>query len=301
MTLESGQAEERTPHQKDDLVADLRRIGVEPGGVLLVQSSLSKVGPVDGGVRTVVEALLDVVGRGNGTLVAYTGTPENSLSSPAHHQRTRRLRGAGLRRFLRRMPPFDPLRTRCSPSMGQLSEAIRTARGAIRSTHPQTSFAAIGPLASHIVGTHPLESHLGESSPLGRLYELDAKVLLVGLPSSKFTPYHLAEYGVDQPPRCFYATKVPGPAPGTRRWQVFQGVDLDDRVFPELGAAVQEKVTFDTGVLGDADCFLVPLVPAVDAAANWMTERQNARLRSGSPPERSRRLGRGCAPASLLR
>jgi aminoglycoside 3-N-acetyltransferase len=285
--------------KRTDLVGDLRRLGVQQGGVLLVQGSLRAVGRAGGGARAVVDALREALGP-EGTLVAYTGTPENSLSSRTHRDETAGLDAAGLRAFLRGMPPFDPERTPCVRSMGRLAEEIRTTPGAIRSAHPQASFAAVGPLASRIVGSHPLESHLGDLSPLGRLYEEDAEILMVGLPSWKFTPYHLAEYRVADPPMCHYAAVLPGPAPGSRRWTVFQGVDLDDRRFPELGAAVQQKVTFGEGRLGDAACFLVPIVPAVDAAADLMAEHRNGPVLPGAARHRSRRMDRGFTPAALL-
>jgi aminoglycoside 3-N-acetyltransferase len=288
-----------TVGQRADLVGDLRRLGVREGGVLLVQSSLRAVGRVPGGARTVVHALREALGP-QGTLVAYTGTPENSLSSQTHRNATAGLDAAGLRAFLRAMPPFEPERTPCVRSMGRLAEEIRTTPGAIRSAHPQASFAAIGPLASRIVGSHPLESHLGDLSPLGRLYDEDAEVLMLGLPSWKFTPYHLAEYRVADPPVCHYAAVVPGPAAGSRRWIVFQGVDLDDRPFPELGAAVRQKVAFGEGRVGDAACLLVPIVPAVDVAADLMTEARKERLLPESAQRRSRRMDRGFTPAELL-
>ena len=40
------------------LVADLRRLGLKSGMDVMVHSSLSKVGPVEGGAETVVDALL---------------------------------------------------------------------------------------------------------------------------------------------------------------------------------------------------------------------------------------------------
>ncbi len=259
----------RDKYDEEDLVADLRRLGVEPSGVLLVQSSLRSVGPVVGGAETVVRALRRVLGP-DGTLVAYTATPENSVSSPLYRAATAGLDPAGVERFRGRMPAFDPLETPCSPTMGRLAETVRTTPGALRSSHPQTSFAALGPEAARIVGSHPLESHLDDASPLGRLYEANATALLVGIPGSLCTPYHLADCRVPDPPRRRYECVVRG-ADGGRRWVSFQGVDLNDRHFPELGAAVRERVVFGEGRLGDARCCLVPVVPAVDAATSWLT------------------------------
>ncbi|MHA6760806.1 AAC(3) family N-acetyltransferase [Streptacidiphilus sp. PAMC 29251] len=255
-----------------DLVEDLVRSRVRRGGVLLVQSSLRSVGPVDGGAGTVVRALRRVLGP-EGTLVAYTATPENSLSSPLYLAATAGLDPEEARGFRARMPAFDPARTPCSPTVGRLAEEVRTTPGALRSAHPQTSFAAIGPEARWIVEQHRLESHLGEDSPLARLYKLDASVLLVGIQDWLFTPYHLADCRVQDPPRRRYSCVLPGVG-GEPRWVDFEGVDLDDLHFPELGAAVRERVAFGEGRLGDARSYLVPLVPAVDAATEWLARRR---------------------------
>ena len=253
---------------EDDLLADLVRSGVRRGGVLLVQSSLRGVGRVDGGAATVVRALRRALGPA-GTLVAYTATPENSLSSRLHREATAGLGPGQVERHRAAMPAFDPLCTPCSPTMGRLAEAVRTTAGAVRSAHPQTSFAAVGPEAAWITADHRLESHLGEDSPLARLYKLNASALLVGIPDWLLTPYHLADCRVPDPPQRRYTCVVRG-EDGERRWIDFDGVDLDDRHFPEMGAAVRRQVRFQEGGLGRAVAFLAPIVPAVDAATRWL-------------------------------
>ncbi|MFC1415310.1 aminoglycoside N(3)-acetyltransferase [Streptacidiphilus cavernicola] len=257
---------------EDELVDDLVGAGVPRGGVLLVQSSLRSVGPVAGGADTVVRALRRALGPG-GTLVVYTATPENSRSSRLYREATAGMGAPERERHRAAMPAFDPATTPCSPSVGRLAEAVRTTPGALRSAHPQTSFAAVGPDARWIVEDHRLDCHLGEDSPLGRLYKLNASALLVGIPDWLLTPYHLADCRVPDPPRRPYTCLVRG-ADGERRWIDFEGVDLDDRHFPVLGAAVRERVPFGEGRLGDADCLLVPIVPAVDAATDWLTGRR---------------------------
>ncbi|MGW0809371.1 AAC(3) family N-acetyltransferase [Nonomuraea sp. NPDC002799] len=52
---------------------DFAVLGVRFGQVILVHSSLSSLGHVDGGASTVVSALRDLIG-GEGTLVVPTGT-----------------------------------------------------------------------------------------------------------------------------------------------------------------------------------------------------------------------------------
>ena len=255
------------------LLRELRELGVTEGGVLLVQASMRRLGPVRGGARTVVQALRRALGP-TGTLVAYTGTPENSLSSRAHREATAGLDRGALERFLAAMPAFDPATTPSSPTMGALSEEVRRTRGALRSSHPQCSFAAVGPEAARITAVHPRSCHLGEESPIGRLYELGASALLLGIPSWLLSPYHLADCRQPEPPTQLYRCRVAG-QDGTAEWAEFEGIRFDDRHFPELGTAVRQSVKFGEGWVGAAECFLVPVVPAVDAADRWLRERRN--------------------------
>src|SRR5947208_1183238 len=54
-----------------DLVLAIRSLGVELGELLQVHSSLSRLGYVEGGAETVVDALLEVVGP-TGTVMVPT-------------------------------------------------------------------------------------------------------------------------------------------------------------------------------------------------------------------------------------
>jgi len=51
-----------------EIAEALQQLGVRPGGVLLVHSSLSSLGYVPGGPETVIQALLKALGPG-GTLL----------------------------------------------------------------------------------------------------------------------------------------------------------------------------------------------------------------------------------------
>ncbi|MEV7187126.1 AAC(3) family N-acetyltransferase [Kitasatospora sp. NPDC093102] len=228
--------------------------------MLHVQASLRALGPVPGGAAGVVEALLDVLGP-DGTLVAYTATPENSATSRSHQTATAGLSPAEVADYQARMPRFDPATTPASPSMGALSEAIRTHSGAMRSGHPQTSWAAVGRLAREITERHPLTSHLGPESPLGRLYELDARVLMIGVPMDRLTAFHLADLRMPDVPVREYRCV------GPEGWTTFRAPDLDDVHFGPLGAEVLSTAHgITTARIGTADCRLVPVREAVDLA-----------------------------------
>jgi aminoglycoside 3-N-acetyltransferase len=277
------------PVTGEQLACDLRRLGVEPGQILLVHASLKSLQWVSGGAPTVVAALREVVGPA-GHVVVPTGTEENSLTSRAHRARIARLTPDKVWEYRLSMPPFDKDST---PSgMGAVSEALRTTGGAVRSAHPQSSFAAIGPKAEFLMDGHHLNCHLGEDSPLAKLYRLDAHVLLLGVGYEFCSAFHLAEYRYTVPaPRKRYSCAVV--VDGRRQWITYQDVVLDDGDFVDIGksldseseAAVKNgaEALVKTGNVGNAFSRLVPLVLAVDHAQRWMTlHRVQPRSSAGS-------------------
>ncbi|WP_395294766.1 aminoglycoside N(3)-acetyltransferase [Kitasatospora hibisci] len=260
------------PLGRAELATRLAELGVRPGQVLLVHASLRALGPVDGRGTGVVEALLDALGGPeHGTLAAFTASPENSTTSRLITTMTAGWSEDRVRAWREAMPPFDPLTTPASPTMGTLSELVRRHPGAVRSSHPQTSFAAVGARAVEITAVHDLECHLGERSPLGALYRLGAQVLTIGAPMGTFTGFHLADLRVGIEEVRHYGCKVKD-GDGSR-WCYFDGPLLDDVLFEELGTEVLARATGVTeGLIGGAWTRLVPMREAVDLAAEVLRE-----------------------------
>jgi aminoglycoside 3-N-acetyltransferase len=254
------------------ILRDLRRLGVEPGQTLLVHASLRALGWVRGGAPTVISALRQAVGP-DGHVVAPTGTEANSATSRMHRARIAMLTPDQVAAYRDNMPAFDKDTT---PSgMGAVSEALRTADGAVRSAHPQSSFAAIGPQADLLMADHPLDCHLGPDSPLGRLDKMDAQVLMIEVGYWAFTGFHLAEYTyTPNPPTRKYACVVTT-AEGGRCWAEYDDVVLDDQKFEDIGESLEKNAEIKRGKVGHARCRLVPLHPAVEFAAEWMRENRS--------------------------
>ncbi|MGW0196719.1 aminoglycoside N(3)-acetyltransferase [Nonomuraea sp. NPDC003201] len=245
---------------------DFSALGVEPGQVVLLHSSLSSIGRVEGGEHTVVAALRESLGP-DGTLTVPTGTSANSDTSPVYRAAVAGMSPEETAAFRSRMPAYDPGSTP-SVRMGRIPECVRTAPDARRSAHPQTSFAAVGPQAAHIIGDHARDCLLGERSPLARLYEAGALVLLLGVGYDRCTAFHLAEYRYhpDPPRRSYRAVVDDGEG---RAWCEFEDVRVDDSDFARLGADFEQAVDVRCGPVGAARARLFPLAAAVDYAAAW--------------------------------
>lgn len=260
-------------HTERQLAAQLAGLGVEPGGFLLVHASLRAVGPVAGGGEAVLRAVRRALGP-DGTVVVPAFTARNSDTSPAYRERVRGLGGAQRAAVRAAMPPYDAEHMACDAGLGVLPELVRTSPGAVRSAHPQTSFAALGPYAEKVVSAHRPDCHLGEDSPLARLYDLRARILLLGTGFGACTAFHLGEYRVARPPLRTYRCVVRDG--GVRRWWRYEDVALDDSDFAALGADLERDGggAVRSGAVGSAWCRLVGLAEAVDFARLWFARNR---------------------------
>ena len=150
---------------KEHITAELRRLGIQPGDLLIAHSSLRAFGWVQGGAEAVVEALLDTVGP-TGTVMVPT----------FNHSRVR---------------IFDPETT---PShSGAVTEALRKRPNALRSLHPSHPYAAIGPHAAELTAGNLEVGTFDPVSPLGKLAERGGWVVLLGVDMSVNTCLHVGQ------------------------------------------------------------------------------------------------------------
>jgi aminoglycoside N3'-acetyltransferase len=159
---------------REDIARSLREVGLREGDGVFLHSSLSRFGEIEGGSKTVLEALEEVLG------------PSGVIAMPAFP-----LVGGTLE-YLSTDPVFD---VRNTPStMGSLTERFRTSPGVVRSLHPTHSVAARGPGAEELVEGHDdAETPFGEGTPFARMIDRELVQLWFGVGLRIFTLYHAFE------------------------------------------------------------------------------------------------------------
>jgi aminoglycoside 3-N-acetyltransferase len=266
-----GHVERLGPFTIRSIRQDLENLGLGSGQTVLVHSSLSTFGYVVGGVRSVVTALIETLGP-EGTLVVPTHSSDLSDPSFWSHPPIPQSWWDTVRD---EMPAYDPQLTG-TREMGSIPEYVRHLTGAIRSSHPKSSFCALGPNAVSITANHGLENGFDDRSPLGRLYDLKANIMLLGVGHPNNTILHLAE-GRAPAMRPVTIDGSPMMVNGVREWVTYHSLDYDARDFEQVGAAFAKTGLERAGLVGGAPSRLLPVVPLVDFATTWFAEHRTWR------------------------
>jgi len=155
-----------------DIAEGFRALGIPKHAALLLHSSLSSFGQVDGGADAVIDGILDALGP-EGTLLVPTLTGHEHLSPDN--------------------PPHVDLRT--APCwVGTIPETLRKRPDAVRSIHPTHSCAALGNRAEELTRDHHLSpTPCGTTSPYFRVAVAGGYIAMAGCTLDTCTTFHTVE------------------------------------------------------------------------------------------------------------
>ncbi len=146
--------------------------------LLLVHSSLSACGSIDGGPATVISAVRSWIGDR-----AALALPTHTWSYPD---------ASGV------APVFDYKST--ASVVGTITNHYWRQPGVVRSQHPSHSIACSGPGAEELCRDHELrETPCGAGTPYLKIAEGNSSVLMFGATMDSYTLYHTAEDSAEVP------------------------------------------------------------------------------------------------------
>lgn len=241
---------------KELLTQQLKDMGISSDDALMLHSSMKAIGEVAGGADTVLDAFMEYLSAG-------------LFMTPTHTWR----------QMSADYCVFDPsLEPSC---VGILSDLFWRRPGVYRSLHPTHSIAACGKgAAEYVQGEEFLHTPCDPSGCFGRLKDIRAKILLVGVTHVKNTYIHSIEESFDvkerltEEPVLFYVVRPDGtriPVPMHRHYNsttahISEAFDLLKDYYFETGAA--KGVRF-----GDADCILCEAEKLFDATAAVLKDK----------------------------
>jgi aminoglycoside 3-N-acetyltransferase len=251
---------------KSQLVDGLRLLGVSDGSVIEVHSSLSSFGYIPGGAQTVVDALIEAVGF-DGTIVMPAQTYGNSEPSRWRHPP---IEPSLFNQLRMEYPAFDP-RVSEIGFMGAIADNLRLRAGTMVSNHPNGAFMAHGKYAKWITQTHPIHFAFSMASPLGKLLDLRANILLLGVGYDNCTALHLAEAQTNIRPIIINGGSVDSEA--GKQWRKFLDYDYDSDEFVEIGKKLEEYELVRKFKIQNAECKLFSFPEALSVAIGYFKEK----------------------------
>lgn len=256
------------PQSKTSIKKDLQALGLKSGDIILVHSSMSKIGWIAGREIAIIEVLLETVGP-QGTIVMPSFTGENS--QPELWQNPP-VPDSWVKLIKQEMLPFDPLVTP-TREMGAIAEAFWHYPGTLRSNHPQVSMSAHGKYAKMIIENHQLSPGFGRLSPLQRVYDLNGKVLLLGVDYNRCTCMHLAEVWLNNKEQ-WYLDGACIKENDRVVWKEFLEIAYDESDFLEIGKMFERENNVVSGLIGQAPVKLIEVKALCDFAFEWMLKNR---------------------------
>lgn len=222
-------------HNYNSLLKDIKALGISENDKIMIHSSLKKVGDIDGGADTLLDAFFSYLGE-NGLLVL-----------PCHTWGT-----------LNEGEVYD---INTPSNLGVLPNLFRKRKGVFRSLHPTHSMCAYGKNAFNFV-----QGEIGNNAFCGngcmqKLLDVGAKVLLMGVTLTSCTFFHLIEEKTTLSHYWF------NDKPTNYKIKLDNGKIIDNPIymtkidtseyFDKALDLVKTHPSTKIGKIGDADCLLL--------------------------------------------
>jgi aminoglycoside 3-N-acetyltransferase len=250
---------------KTEIVEALKNVGLQRGDSVMVHTSLGKLGYVCGGAQAVIEALIECVGE-EGTIMMPTQSWKNLDPETGVHWDADESEWDIIRE---NWPAYDKAITPTN-TMGAVAEMFRSWPKAVRSDHPARSVAAWGKHAEYLTKNHDISNIFGDTSPVGKLYDLDGNVLLIGVDYDKNTSLHLADVRAEYPGKHTCVEHSAVIENGKRVWKAYETLFVDGEDFVDIGAAFEASHTVNRAKIGGAEIKLMKQRELVDFAVEWI-------------------------------
>lgn len=159
---------------KKQIIAALKALGLRRGDSVVVHSSYKKIGNLDGGPRTVIDALAEVVLPDGALLLPNLNIPhEFTAANPPH---------------------FDLKRDHLKQTIGIIPELFKFEYATHFSIHPTHSMMGLGDKAGDILQGHENAGlPCGRGTPWEKNARAGGRILLIGVDQTSNTTYHCAE------------------------------------------------------------------------------------------------------------
>ncbi|MEM9047024.1 MAG: AAC(3) family N-acetyltransferase [Pseudomonadota bacterium] len=265
---------EPAPATRISLREDLLRLGVSAGDLVMLHAAFREIRPVEGGPDTLIDALMDVVGRDGGLVmfVSWDLSPYDAYlaGGPSAEEREE-------------WPAFDPKASAVRATHGGAVGACLARRdGSFRSRNPDRSLVGFG-AAVPLLADQPFDHGFGPGSPLERLYQRGAKTLNLGAPLYTATILHYAEYLAGVPGKWVVEYEIPILEDGRKVWRRITQMNRDAFVAGAEGLEPDylEQViraylatgAHRAGRVGHAQSYLFEMADLVPFAVRYFEER----------------------------
>lgn len=190
---------------KEDLIRHIRQLGIQSADTVMVHTSLRSVGQIDPEDKTAAEIFIDAL---------RACLPDGLLLIPTHTWANVREDGAVFS-VRDTMPCIGAVPTVAAQLAARAYDEGRT--DCVRSLHPTHSVAAFGKRAAEYVAADAdAVTPAPVTGSFGKLYEENAKILLVGVSHARNTFFHAVDEYLDIPdrlqpqPTCFWLRHYDG-------------------------------------------------------------------------------------------